>query len=65
MSSLMNFLRRRWPYILGFCIIEAGIYYFNGQKGNFTTGFLGIFTVWLYYAWMTRNDVPNQTRKDT
>jgi hypothetical protein len=51
----MNFIRKRWPYIIGFLIIEAGIYYFNGAKGNVTTGFLGIFTIWLYYAWMTRD----------
>jgi hypothetical protein len=54
MDSLVFFVRNRWPYFLGFAIIEAGIYYFNGVTGNFTTGFLGIFVIWLYYAWTTR-----------
>jgi hypothetical protein len=43
------------PYLIGFAIIEGGIYYFNGPKGNFTTGFLGIFAIWAYYSWMTRH----------
>jgi hypothetical protein len=51
----MNFLERKLPYLIGFAIIEAGIYYFNGPTGNFNTGFLGIFTIWLYYSWMTRH----------
>ena len=50
----MNFLRRKLPYFIGFAIIEALTYYFNGPTGNFTTGFLGLFVIWLYYAWMTR-----------
>jgi hypothetical protein len=54
MNSAVSFLRKRWPYLLGFCILEAGVYYFNGPTGNFTTGFLGFFTVWAYYSWMTR-----------
>jgi len=60
---MLNFLRQKWPYLLGFCIIEAGIYYFNGQKGNLTTGFLGIFTIFAYYAWITR-DYPNGNDKN-
>jgi hypothetical protein len=52
----MNFVLRKWPYILGFGIIEAGVYYFNGAKGNVTTGLLGMFAVFAYYAWSTRNN---------
>ena len=50
----MNFLSSKLPYFIGFAIIEAGIYYFNGPTGNFTTGFAGIFAIWLYYDLMTR-----------
>ena len=54
MNSLISFVREKYPYLLGFCLIEAGIYYFNGPTGNFSTGFLGLFTIWLLYAWMSR-----------
>ena len=49
----LNFLREKYPYILGFAVIEAGIYYFNGPTGNFPTGFLGLFAIWIFYAWMS------------
>jgi hypothetical protein len=55
MGSAVSFLRKRYPYLLGFLIIESGIYYFDGPTGNFTTGFLGIFIIWAYYSWMTKN----------
>ena len=44
---------RSIPYLLGFAVIEAGIYTFNGPTGNFTTGFLGLFAIWVFYAWMS------------
>jgi hypothetical protein len=50
----MIFLREKYPYLLGFLVIEAGIYYFNGPAGNFTTGFLGLFAIWIFYSWMSR-----------
>ena len=56
MDKLASFMRQKYGYFIGFAIIEAGIYYFNGPTGNFTTGFLGIFTIWIYYAWMTRDN---------
>jgi len=34
-SGVVSFLREKYSYILGFAIIEAGIYYFNGPTGNF------------------------------
>ena len=49
-----SFIRKKYPYLLGFCIIEAGIYYLNGPTGNFTTGFLGLFAIWIYYSWMSK-----------
>ena len=49
-----SFIRDKYPYFLGFAIIEAIIYYFNGATGNFTTGFLGLFAIWLYYSWMSK-----------
>ncbi len=51
----MNFIRKKWPYFLGFAIIEIGMYYFNGARGNLTTGFPGIFAIYMYYSWMTRH----------
>ena len=42
-SGVATFLREKYPYFVGFAVIEAGIYYFNGPTGNFTTGFLGLF----------------------
>ena len=60
MGSPVNFLARKWPYFIGFAIMEGGVYYFNGVAGNFTTGFLGIFVIWLYYAWMTRDQEGGQ-----
>ncbi len=49
-----SFIRGKLPYVLGFCIVEALIYYFNGPHGNFTTGFPALFALWLYYDWMSR-----------
>ena len=48
--TALKFLREKYAYILGFLAIEAGIYYFNGPTGNFTTGFLGLFAVWILYV---------------
>ena len=38
-NKTVSFIRRKFPYVLGFCIVESLIYYFNGPRGNFTTGF--------------------------
>jgi hypothetical protein len=54
MSNVGSFLREKYPYFLGFGIVEAIIYYFNGPTGNFTTGFLGLFVIWIYYSWMSK-----------
>jgi len=51
---MITFLREKYPYLLGFAAIEAGIYYFNGPTGNFTTGFLGLFAIWIFYSLMSR-----------
>lgn len=51
-NNVASFIRRKYPYILGFCVIEAGIYAFEGAAGNFTTGFLGLFAIWIYYSWL-------------
>jgi len=53
-NNAVFFVRNKYPYFLGFLIIEAGIYYFNGPAGNFMTGFLGLFVIWIYYSWMSR-----------
>jgi hypothetical protein len=53
MNSVVSFVRDKYAYILGFAVIEAGIYYFNGPTGNFTTGFLGLFAIWIFYSWMS------------
>ena len=31
MNGVVSFLRDKYAYILGFAVIEAGIYYFNGR----------------------------------
>ena len=50
MTNIVSFIREKYPYILGFCVVEAGIYYFDGPTGNFSTGFLGLFAIWMYYS---------------
>lgn len=62
-NQAVSFVRSKFPYFLGFCIVEALIYYFNGPKGNFTTGFLGLFILWLYYSWMSRGSYPDQRQE--
>jgi hypothetical protein len=54
LNNVVSFIRSKYPYILGFCIVEAGIYYFNGQIGNFNTGLLGMFALWIYYNWISK-----------
>lgn len=54
LNNIVSFVRRKYPYILGFCAVEAGLYYFNGPTGNFSTGFLGLFAIWIYYSWMSK-----------
>jgi hypothetical protein len=53
-GEVSSFLRAKYPYILGLCVVEAGLYYFNGPIGNFSTGLLGLFAVWIYYSWISR-----------
>ena len=53
LGGAVSFLREKYPYLLGFDVIEAGIYTFNGPTGNLTTGFLGLFAIWVFYAWMS------------
>jgi hypothetical protein len=62
-NKAVCFIRSKFPYFLGFCIIEALTYYFNGPTGNFTTGFLGLFVVWLYYSWISREPHQEQRQK--
>jgi hypothetical protein len=53
-KNVIAFIRNKYPYFVGFLIIEAGIYYINGPNGNFMTGALGLFIVWIYYSWTIR-----------
>jgi hypothetical protein len=50
---VVSLLRKKYPYLLGLCVVEAGLYYFDGPTGNFTTGLLGLFTIWIYYSWIS------------
>jgi hypothetical protein len=59
LNGIGTFVARKWPYFIGFAIIEGGIFYFNGATGNFTTGFAGLFGIWLYYVWSYRADYKN------
>lgn len=54
LNSVVSFIRNKYPYILGFLVIEAGMYYFNGPAGNFSTGLLLLFAIWIYYSWISR-----------
>jgi len=40
--------------LLGFCVVEALEYIIRRTAGNFTTGFLGLFAIWMYYSWMSK-----------
>jgi len=53
-NNIALFIRKRYPYILGFCAVEAGMYFFGGLSGNFITGLLGLFAIWIYYSWMSQ-----------
>lgn len=53
-NKVVSFIRSKFPYFLGFCVLETLMYYLNGPRGNFTTGFPAIFVIWLYYSWMSR-----------
>ena len=54
LNNVVSFFRNKYPYIFGFCVVEAGIFYFDGPTGNFSTGFLGLFAVWIYYGWISK-----------
>jgi hypothetical protein len=54
MNNAVTFIHRKWPYFIGFGVVEAGIFYFDGPTGNFTTGFPAFFCAWLFYRWMAR-----------
>ena len=62
-NGAVSFVRSKFPYFLGFGIVEAMIYYFNGPRGNFTTGFLALFVLWLYYSWTSRGLYPDQRQE--
>jgi hypothetical protein len=60
---MLNFLRQKWPYFIGFAILEAGMYYLNGTRGNFFFGIAGMFAIWMFYTWTIRdqkNDFEGQ-----
>ena len=52
--GMVSFLRAKLPYFLGLAVVEAGLYYFDGPTGNFTTGLLGLFAIWIYYSWVSK-----------
>jgi hypothetical protein len=54
LNNVVSFIRKKYPYILGFCVVEAGMYYFGGPAGNFSTGLLGLFAIWIYYSWISK-----------
>ncbi len=54
LNNIVSFIRERYPYLLGFCVVEAGIYFFDGPTGNFTTGVLGLCLIWLFYGWISK-----------
>ena len=52
--STATFISTKWPYFIGFAVVEALIYYFDGPTGNFTSGFPLFFCAWLFYSVMGR-----------
>ena len=62
LNRVISFVQNKYPYILGFFVIEAGIYYFNGPTGNFNTGLLSLFAIWLYYNWMSKEQPADHSR---
>ena len=50
LNTVTSFLREKYPYLLGFCAIEAGIYLLDGPGAQLTTGFLGLFAIWIVYV---------------
>jgi len=52
---MLNFFREKWPYLAGFAILEAGMYYLNGTRGNFFFGIAGMFAIWMFYSWTIKD----------
>ena len=46
---------KKWPYLAGFAILKAGMYYLNGTRGNFFFGIAGMFAIWMFYSWTIRD----------
>jgi len=53
-NDVTLFLRRKSPYLLGFALIEATLYYFDGVAGDFITGLPALFALWVFYSLMSR-----------
>ena len=53
-NGLTLFLRREYPYLLGFALIEAVLFHFDGFAGNFITGLPALFALWVFYSLMSR-----------
>ena len=54
MSNTATFISTKWPYFIGFAVVEALIFYFDGPTGNFTSGFPLFFLAWVFYSVMGR-----------
>ena len=54
MNLVVTFFYKKWPYFIGFGVVEGLMYYFKGATGNFSTAFPIFFIGWLYYNWIAR-----------
>ncbi len=54
MNLVVTFFYKKWPYFIGFGVVEGLMYYFKGTTGNFSTAFPIFFIGWLYYNWIAR-----------
>ena len=55
LKGVLSFVHDKYAYILGFCAVEAIIYCLTGPTGNFTTGFPGLFAIWIFYNRMSKH----------
>jgi hypothetical protein len=54
MNGVVTFFNKKWPYFIGFGVVEGLMYCFKGATGNFSTAFPIFFIGWLYYSWIAR-----------
>jgi len=54
LNTVVSFVRKRYPYLLGFVSLKLEYIISTDRPGISTTGFLGLFAIWMYYSWMSK-----------